>query len=259
MPPAPRILIAGDDAIITRLVSGMLQKKGYAIAGTAATGGEALQKAAGLVPDLVVLDADIGGGMDGVDAAHYLFQLFHVPVVFLAGLSDEAKLGRLKLAYPYGIVFKPVTAAAITTAVDCAVHAHADRAPFLGNPPFPEPRKMLDNTSEAILLLDRRGRIIFLNTFATWFADIAPREAVMRPWRDVMMFVSEPGGEELPDPVAEVIQRQSATIFDTGTALVTKTGKRRRVTATIRPIRDSRERFLAVLIALREDVKKVYM
>jgi CheY-like chemotaxis protein len=259
MPSAPRILIAGDDAIITHLVSTMLQKKGYTVAGIAVSGGEAMQKTAELVPDLVILDAEIGGGMDGTDAAHYVFQLFHIPVVFITGTSDETRLDRLKLACPYGVVFKPFAAAEITTAVDCAVYAHADRVTVLGNPPFPEPRKMLDNTTEATILLDRRGRIIFLNTFATWFTDITAKGAVMRPWRDVMMFVSEQTGGELPDPVADVIQRQSATVFDANTAMVTRTMKRRKVTATIRPIRDSRERFLAVLISLREDVKKVYM
>lgn len=42
MPSAPRILIAGDDAIITHLVSTMLQKKGYTVAGIAVSGGEAM-------------------------------------------------------------------------------------------------------------------------------------------------------------------------------------------------------------------------
>lgn len=259
MPPAPRILIAGDNPVITLLVTNMLRLKGYTVAGSAVSGGEALQKAAELVPDLVVMDAEIGGCMDGVDAAHFLFQLFHIPVVFLCGVTDGAKLDRLKLAYPYGIVFKPFTAAEVTTLADCALYAHADRAPALGTPPFPEPRKMLENTADAIILLDTKGRIIFLNTFALWFIDVAAADAVMRPWRDVMMFAGDQTGEELPDPVADVIRRQSATVFDTGTALVTKTGKRRKVTATIRPIRDSRDRFIAVLIALREDVKKVYM
>jgi hypothetical protein len=41
--------------------------------------------------------------------------------------------------------------------------------------------------------------------------------------------------------------------------MVTKTSKRRKVLVTIRPLRDRRDRFVAVLMSLREDVKKVYM
>ncbi|OPX64229.1 MULTISPECIES: response regulator [unclassified Methanoregula] len=259
MPPSPRILIADNDAVITHLLSTMLQKKGYTIAGIVGTGGDALEKCATLAPDLVILDAGIAGPMDGVDAAYYLFGLFHVPVVLVAGKTDEARLDRLKLAYPAGVLFKPFTAAEVTTVMDIALFAHADRAATLPALPLGDSRKMMDNPSEAVIVLDRKGRIILLNTFAAWFVDIPAPEARMRYWRDVMMFVNDGTSEELPDPVADVIRRQSATIYDSGTAVVTRTSKRRKVLATIRPLRDGRDRFLAVLVSLREDVKKVYM
>jgi hypothetical protein len=51
----------------------------------------------------------------------------------------------------------------------------------------------------------------------------------------------------------------AATVYDSNTAMVTSTSKRRKVLVTIRPLRDSRDRFFAVLMSLREDVKKVYM
>jgi CheY-like chemotaxis protein len=259
MPPAPRILIVDNDAIITHLVSTMLQKKGYTIAGMVSTGGEALVKNAELAPPLVIMDANLPGSLDGVDAAHYIFQLFHVPVVMVSGMNDEEKLSRIKYAKPYGIVFKPFTAVEMTATVDLALYNHQDQVTNLGNLPLGEPRKMLDNPAEAVIILDRRGRIIFLNTFAAWFADISAKEALMRPWRDVMVFVNDQTGEEYKDPVADVTRQMAATIFDSNTAMLTSTSKRRKVLVTIRPLRDNRDRFLAVLISLREDVKKVYM
>jgi CheY-like chemotaxis protein len=259
MPPTPRILIVDDDAIITHLLSAMLQKKGYTIAGIVGTGGEALAKSAGLAPDLVILDAEIAGPMDGVDAAYYLFRLFHIPVILTAGKTDEAVLDRLKLASPAGVVFKPFTASEIITTVDIALYNHADQAANPGNLPLGDPRKMLDNTTEAVIVLDKKGRIILLNTFATWFVDIPAKEALMRSWRDVMMFVNNETGEEIKDPVADVIRQMSATIHDSNTTMVTTTSKRRKVAVTVRPLRDERDRFLAVLVSLKEDVKKVYM
>ncbi len=259
MPPSPRILIADNDAIITHLVSTMLRKKGYTIAGIVNTGGEALLKSAELVPDLVIMDARLPGSLDGVDAAHYIFQLFHVPVVIIAGMNEEEKIARIKYAKPYGVVFKPFTAVEIVTTVDLALYNHQDQATNLGNLPLGEPRKMLDNPAEAVIILDKRGRIIFLNTFASWFVDMPANEALMRSWRDVMLFINDETGDEVKDPVADVIRQTSATVFDSNTAMVTSTSKRRKVLVTIRPLRDSRDRFFAVLMSLREDVKKVYM
>jgi CheY-like chemotaxis protein len=259
MPPSPRILIADNDAIIRHLVSAMFRKKGYTIAGIVNTGGEALTKTAELAPDLVIMDANLPGSLDGVDAAHYIFQLFHVPVVIIAGMNEEEKIARIKYAKPYGVVFKPFTAVEIITAVELALYNHQDQAANLGNLPLGEPRKMLDNPAEAVIILDKRGRIIFLNTFASWFVDIPAKEALMRSWRDVMVFINDETGEEFKDPVGDVTRQMAATIFDSGTAIVTSTSKRRKVLVTIRPLRDSRDRFFAVLMSLREDVKKVYM
>lgn len=259
MPPAPRILIVDSDAIITHLVSTMLQKKGYTIAGIVNSGGEAMLKSAEIVPDLVIMDANLPGPLDGVDAAHYIFQLFHVPVVIVAGMNDEEKLARIKYAKPYGVVFKPFTAVEIITTVDLALYNHQDQAGNMGALPVGDPLKMMDNTTEATIILDKRGRIIFLSTFAQWFIDTPAKEALMRSWRDVMVFVNDETGEEVKDPVADVIRQTAATVFDSNTALVTKTSKRRKVLVTIRPLRDNRDRFLAVLMSLKVDVKKVYM
>ena len=259
MPPSPRILIVGNDAIITHLVSAMLQKKGYTIAGIVQTGEDALMKSAELVPDLVLVDTPPDGQMDGVDAAHYIFQLFHIPVVIITGHTDEEKLARIKYAKPYGIVFKPFTAVQITTAAYLALYLHADRARKSSNPPVGEPRKMMDNTTEAVLILDSRGRIIFLNSFATWFVDVSVKKALMRDWRDVILFINDQTGEEIRDPVTDVIGQMSATIFDSDTTMVTTTSKQRKVRVSIRPIRDDHDQFLAVFLSLKEDVKKVYM
>ena len=174
-------------------------------------------------------------------------------------MNEEEKLARIKYAKPYGVVFRPFTAVEIITTVDLALYNHQDQATNLGNLPVGEPRKMLDNPAEAVIVLDKQGRIIFLNTFASWFVDIPAKEALMRSWRDVMVFVNDQTGEEYKDPVADVTRQMAATIFDSGTAMVTSTSKRRKVLVTIRPLRDNRDRFLAVLISLREDVKKVYM
>jgi two-component system, response regulator PdtaR len=259
MPPSPRILIADNDPIITHLISTMLQKKGYTIAGVVDTGEESLIKSAELAPDLVIMNASLAGSLDGVDAAHYIFQLFHVPVVIVSGMNEEEKLARIKYSKPYGVVFKPFTAVEIITTVDIALYNHADQAGNLGNLPVGEPRKMMDNPTEAVIILDKRGRIIFLNTFATWFIDISAKEALMRYWRDILAFINDQTGDEISDPVADVIRQMAATIFDSNTAMLTTTSKRRKVLVTIRPLRDSRDRFLAVLMSLKEDVKKVYM
>ena len=251
-------MIVDDDTIITHLVSTMLQKKGYSIAGVVPTGEESVMKAAEVMPDLVLMDVNLSGKLDGMDAAHYIFQLFHIPIIFITGISEEEKLDRVKCSQPYGIIFKPFTAIEINTSIGLALYNHENRLKSLPAFPIGEPRKMMDNTSEAILLLDKRGRVIFLNTFAAWFVDIPPKEALMRHWRDVMMFLSDSSGEEVSDPVTEATRQMAGAIYDASISLVTTTSKRRKVSLAIRPIRDNRDRLIASMMSLKEN-KKTYM
>ena len=258
MPPAARILIAVDDPIIVNLISTMLQRKGYRIAGTIATSEDTLAKTVDLAPDLVVMDVNLTGSMDAIDAAHYIFQLFHVPVVFIAATSEETKVARIAYAQPYGILFKPFAAIELTACVDLALSNHADRAGMLGKLPLGDPRKMMDNPDEAIIVLDKRGRIILLNLSAAWFVDRDARQVLLKHWRDIMMFVSDANGEEIKDPVTAATKDKAGAIYDSSTSIVTTTSKRRKVILTIRPIQDSHERLIASVMSLKEN-KKTYM
>lgn len=258
MPPVPRVLIVCDDTIIANLAASMLQKSGFGILGIHRTGQEALYLTAKLAPDLVVMDTTIGGTMDAIDAGHAIFQLFHVPVVFLAGMQDEGKLARIKYAQPYGVVFRPFTQSQIATVAGLAVYVHADRLPTLGKVPVGDSQRMLDLNDEAIIILDKRGRILLYNTYASWMVDLPLEKAFMRHWRDAMMFVSDTSGEEVNDPVTEATRNMAGSIYDASISLVTTTSKRRKVILKVRPIEDNHRRLIAAMMSVKEN-RKTYM
>lgn len=253
-----RILIVCGDSIIANLASSMLQKKGFGILGSVSTGEEALLKTAGLVPDLVVMDVSLAGTMDAIDAGHYIYQIFHVPVIFIAGSADEEKLARIKYAQPYGVVFRPFNVTQLTTCVDLALYTHADRLETLGDLPVGDSRKMMDLNDEAIFILDKRGRVLLYNTYASWMVDMQLQKAFMRHWRDVMMFMSDSSGEEVNDPVTQATKQMAGAIYDSGISIVTTTSKRRKVILAIRPLQDNHDRLIASMMSLREN-KKTYM
>ena len=102
MAKIPRVFIVEDDEIIANLITLMLEKKGYTIVGRSASGEESIRKAAELEPDLILMDINLNGQMDGVTAAQYIFQLFYFPIIFLTAHCDDDLLERAKNAQPYG-------------------------------------------------------------------------------------------------------------------------------------------------------------
>ena len=79
----PRILIVEDEAIVARDVRMQLEALGYASAGVASSGQEAVALAAALCPDLVLMDIALGNGLDGIAAALAIRAQQSMPVVFL--------------------------------------------------------------------------------------------------------------------------------------------------------------------------------
>ncbi|WP_321506161.1 response regulator [uncultured Methanoregula sp.] len=251
-----RILIVDDDPIITKLISIMLQKKGYHVVGVVASGEESILRAAELNPDLVIMDVSLAGEMDGLDAAHYIFQLFQYPIIFITAMSEEELFERAKYSQPYGIIFKPFTMLEISTNVDLAIYNHGNRCKTLERRhPAGDPKKIME-ALEAIFITDKRGRIIFFNPYAAWFFDIPEEQILMKHWREVFMMLNDMNDEELKDPVDEASRQMAGVNYDSNTSVVTTTSKRRKVSITVRPVKDDHERLLAVLVSIKEKKPK---
>ncbi|MFG3505382.1 response regulator transcription factor [Streptomyces sp. NPDC047821] len=81
------ILVVDDDPTVSEVVTGYLERAGFAVA-RAADGPEALRLAADRWPDLVVLDLMLPG-MDGLEVCRTLRERRPVPVIMLTARGDE--------------------------------------------------------------------------------------------------------------------------------------------------------------------------
>ncbi len=255
MADLPRILILSEDRDVANLAASTLIRNGYYLIGAVTRGDKAILKAALEAPDLVLIDTNINGSMDAIDTAHFLFQLFHIPVLFIAGANDGEKLNRLKYALPYGVIFRPFVASQILTCAGLAVYAHADRLKALGKPPVTNPRRMMEAEDEAVIILDKRGRLLLLNTYGSWMVDQPLEKVFNRHWRDFMMFIADATGEEIRDPITDATRNLAGATHDVSTSLVTTTSKRRKIKLKVRPIHDTHARLLAAIVVIKENKK----
>jgi two-component system, response regulator PdtaR len=251
MAKIPRILIVEDDEIIANLITLMLEKKGYTIAGKTGSGEEAIRKAAELEPDLILMDINLSGKMDGVTAARYIFQLFHFPIIFLTAMCDDSLLERAKNAQPYGYLLKPFTDRELTTNVELALFNHNIKKKHLDNYPIGLPKKIME-LLDVIMVTDTTGRIIFYNPYALRFLESSDNQLLMTHWRDVMMFINDQTDEQLEDPIPEVVRQQLVVSYDFNAAVVTRSGKRRKASIIARPVKDDHNNLLGVFLHIRE-------
>lgn len=100
------VLLVEDDAIIALAQRALLQEHGYSVL-TAATGAAAVETALGNDSvDLVLMDIDLGPGMDGTEAAASILEGRDVPIVFLTNHSEKEMVDKVKGITQYGYVLK---------------------------------------------------------------------------------------------------------------------------------------------------------
>ena len=103
----PKVLIVEDDKIIVNVEKWRLLKLGYEVCGSAGTGAEAMNCVAAMRPDIVLMDINLQGEIDGIEAAGRIKKNFNIPVIFVSSNTDEETISRAKTVNPDGFIRKP--------------------------------------------------------------------------------------------------------------------------------------------------------
>ncbi|MHC1742544.1 MAG: PAS domain S-box protein [Syntrophobacteraceae bacterium] len=119
-----RILVVEDEAIVSMEIEERLIRMGYEPVGIAASGEEALALAGDRRPDLILMDIQLQGDMDGITVAEEIGRRYQLPVIFLTAYSEESTLERARLAEPYGYILKPFDDRDLKCSVEIALHKH---------------------------------------------------------------------------------------------------------------------------------------
>src|SRR5437773_1276064 len=119
-----RILVVEDESIVALDIQCRLESLGYDVPATVASGEKAVQQAGALRPDLVLMDIQLQGQMDGVEAADQIRQRFGIPVIYLTANADHPTVQRAKVTEPFGYVIKPFEERELQTAIEVGLYKH---------------------------------------------------------------------------------------------------------------------------------------
>ncbi len=119
-----KIIIVKDEVIAARDIQQRLIELGYLPVGHATRGEQAIALAGELQPDVILMDIQLAGPMDGIEAARKIRDRFGLPVVFLTAFAENVTLARAKLARPYGYVLEPLSGRELQTVIEMAQFKH---------------------------------------------------------------------------------------------------------------------------------------
>ncbi len=126
MNPA-KILIVEDDIFISRDLQEYLENMDYTVTGLAYDADRAFTSLANEKPDLVLLDINLGKGMDGIEIARVLAKNYQIPFIFLTSYANATIVHQAKQCKPQGYIVKPFTEKSLFAGIEVALFNSAKK------------------------------------------------------------------------------------------------------------------------------------
>ena len=143
-----KILVVEDEMIIGAKISMQLTSLGYEVTGILPRGEDALLHIEINIPDIVLLDINLKGALDGIQTAEALMVKHAIPIIYLTANSDEATFNRAKHTRPAAFISKPFKQLDLQRAIELVISRMAQKA----TGPLPEKE---DNHDQPYILTDR--------------------------------------------------------------------------------------------------------
>jgi len=116
-----KIVIVEDESIIAMELEERLNQMGFAVAGTFSRGDTVITKISGLRPDLILVDINIQGSMNGIETARKIKDTYNIPFIYITANNDEETLQRAKQTNPDGFLVKPFHGTELKTVIEKAL------------------------------------------------------------------------------------------------------------------------------------------
>ena len=120
-----RVLIVEDETILCMVLEDALMYEGYAVVGVARTAREAVDLAVEHGPDLVLMDINLLGCVDGIAAAAQILERTGIRCLMATAHTDEATRRRAAPVRPLGWLAKPYDEKDLLHAVAAALEQGA--------------------------------------------------------------------------------------------------------------------------------------
>jgi PAS domain S-box-containing protein len=181
------VLIVEDEPVNAAVIEHQLRKLGYSVTGIATSGREAVELAQKSKPDIVLMDIQLEGQMDGVEAAITIRKTMGVPVVYLTGTSDDQTIERAQRTEAFGYLHKPFHERDVHSTLQLALHKSEMEARIR------DERKWFATTlrhiSDAVIAADATGAVKLVNLAAQQVTGWKEAEAVDRDLSEIFQIL----------------------------------------------------------------------
>ncbi|MDX2240864.1 MAG: GAF domain-containing protein [Leptolyngbyaceae cyanobacterium bins.302] len=245
-----KILIVEDETVAAQSIQTFLEASAHQILAVVETGSEAIQRAADLAPDLVLMDIYLRDEVDGIAAADRIYQELGIPIIFLSANTEDSILQRAVATKPFGYLVKPFNQTELITAINIALQRHRLEKQLEQTEQWLA--TTLNSIGDGTIATDKNGAITFINPVAEAITGWQQGEALGTPVDVVLNLVDASTQEAIDNPLLQAMQENTTVTLPDYCILRTKQGLERVIGDSAAPIRDRNGEILGGILVFQD-------
>jgi PAS domain S-box-containing protein len=242
-------LVVEDSPVIAAMIRHFLTKCDYCVVGMVTTGEEAVELAGQSKPDLILMDVELAGAMDGIEAAESIWNRFQIPVVYLTANDDQETLSRASSTEAYGYLCKPVQERDLRNMLQIVLSRRESERRAKEN------EKWLQTTlrciADAVIAADVMGCVKLVNPAAEALIGWEQEEAIGEDLQDVFRVLECKTRRPAECAVVQVIRDGAASLTGQTRILVSRNGTEATVEESAAPIVNDSGHIIGVVLIFR--------
>jgi PAS domain S-box-containing protein len=152
------VLIVEDESLVAEDLKEIIISLGYTVAGIADNSTAAILLARETSPDLITMDINISGSVDGISTMEQIRKESDVPVIYLTAFTTDPIIERAKKTKPSGYIIKPFNERQIRSAFEIALYNNELEQKVTKRDTMI--RALINATTDPFLLIDTTGTIM---------------------------------------------------------------------------------------------------
>ncbi len=243
------LLLVEDEALIAIAQKTSLEKQDYWVI-TATSGKKAIALfRENLSIDLVLMDIDLGTGMDGTQTAAEILAIRAVPVVFLSSHSEPSVVGKTDLITSYGYVVKNSGHTILEASIKMAFRLFEAKVEL--EKETENLNITLNSIGDAVIATDHEGNILRINPVAQTLTGWSLEEAAGKSSDTVFRIINAQTRLPVESPVQKVLEKGTIIGLANHTVLVAKDGTEYQIADSGSPIKDRNGNITGVVLVFR--------
>lgn len=245
-----KILVVEDEVITAEHIKIALEKQGYLVVGLIGSGEEAISKVEDGNVDLVLMDINLKGDMDGVEAAEKVRDRFGIPVIFLTAYSDQKTVQRAKLIEPsgfiikesFGMLNKPFREEELHSTIEITLYRNKMEKRIREHERWL--KAVFNSISDALIATDSVRQIKFMNQLAEDLTGWIDTEAIGSDLSEIFQI------SDIESSIKEALQDLTSVPIKQN-ILISKDGSHNLIDGSITPIKDENEEIKGLIVNFR--------